>query len=277
MVGLCLSAQKHDYVWVTGDDNENFDSIAGYGGSLLDFNYTPVKGSPRQRELNMYTCNASVCDSAGNLLFYTNGCTIAGADDVILENGDNLNPGPFHNLWCIQSEEGYNSGVQSALILPLPGNDKVYYLFHQQFRMVTTPSLFGYTDKLLYSVVDFSSSKHGVVTQKNIPVVEDTLTSGELVAVKHANGRDWWLVSSRQFGNHFFIHKFTENGIVDTIEQIVGSPLITPQYKGLGQMVFSPDGRKIYRVNQFNPVLVYDFDRETGMIRACLKLYSLLI
>jgi hypothetical protein len=37
------------------------------------------------------------------------------------------------------------------------------------------------------------------------------------------------------------------------------------QSEGLGQMVFSPNGSKLYRVSRFRPVMVYSFDRSSGL------------
>ncbi|MEZ4941706.1 MAG: hypothetical protein R3D58_12580 [Saprospiraceae bacterium] len=52
---------------------------------------------------------------------------------------------------------------------------------------------------------------------------------------------------------------------MDTLTQGIG---ITPDYKteSDGQIVFSPDGSKIYRTNPRHPVMVYSFDRQAGVI-----------
>ncbi len=56
--------------------------------------------------MNMFVCNVNISDTAGNLQFYTNGCAIAGANDTILPNGDNINPGPLHYIDCAQNMDG---------------------------------------------------------------------------------------------------------------------------------------------------------------------------
>lgn len=45
-------------------------------------------------------CDASICDSAGNLLFYTNGLAVMNAQHDTMVNGDSLN----------YSDEAYSSG-----------------------------------------------------------------------------------------------------------------------------------------------------------------------
>jgi hypothetical protein len=257
-----LFAQKHDYIWVSGDSND--PAITTHGGITIDFNQKPVNAYYNYRKMNMFICNASICDTAGNLVAYTNGCDIAGADDEILENGEEINPGFTWQISCIQNDDGYASGIQSALFLPLPENDSIYYLFHKQMKLMINPT-FAFTEKLLYSIVDMRQNNgSGKVEAKNIELLEDTLSYGELIATKHANGKDWWLVTPRRNSNTFYILKFTNEGIVDTFQQTIGINL-NPEGEGVGQITFSSDGSKIYRVNRFDPILVYDFDREAGV------------
>ncbi|HAD13346.1 MAG TPA: hypothetical protein DCF33_13025 [Saprospirales bacterium] len=254
--------QKFDHIWITGDDNQTSDTT--YGGGLLDFNFSPPKASYHYREHNMYTTNSSICDSAGNLLFYTNGCGIAGADDAILDNGEGINPGNAHILWCEQYNDGYSGGPGASVILPSPDSSGLFYLFHKRFTLYSNPTN-AIRDKFYYTAVDMNQNNgKGKVLEKNVVIMSDTLARGEIAAVKHANGKDWWLVTPRRNSNQFYIFKFTSQGIVDTFQQTIGI-LPDPQGEGLGQMVFSPDGSKLYRTYRYRPVMVYSFDREAGV------------
>ncbi|MEZ4941709.1 MAG: hypothetical protein R3D58_12595 [Saprospiraceae bacterium] len=260
---LALFCQKHDYIWISGDSNT--PATTTHGGITIDFNQKPVNAYYNYRNLNMFICNASICDSSGQLQAYTNGCHIAGADDEIIENGEVINPGIAWQVSCIQNEDGYASGIQSALFLPTPGSPQIYYLFHKQIKLVLSP-LSGYPEALLYSVLDMSQNGGvGKVIEKNIEILKDTIAYGELIAAKHANGVDWWVVTPRRNSNTFYFLKFTKNGIVDTVQQTIGIKP-NPTGEGYGQIVFSPDGSKIYRTNPRHPVMVYSFDREAGVI-----------
>jgi hypothetical protein len=260
-----LFAQKHDYVWVTGDDNSLTDTTRG--GSTIDFNFTPPKVYYNYREQNMFVCNSSICDTAGNLMFYTNGCDIAGADDTILENGETINPGYVHQLKCDQENDGYTAGYQSTIILPVPDSNNLYYLFHK--RIIFTSNPFDVkTDKLFYSIIDMNAnSGKGKVIEKNTELMSDYLAFGEMTAVKHANGKDWWLVTPKDHSNTFYIFLFTKDGIVDTLEQTIGTAPPTNASGGI-QMVFSPDGAKMFRTNPQKAIKVYDFNRSTGSFTA---------
>jgi hypothetical protein len=258
--GGFLSAQKLDYVWVTG--NQNNPSDATLGGGLLDFKVSPPQTSYHYRPHNLYVTNSSICDSSGNLLFYTNGCVIAGADDEILENGDDINPGNAHTLWCETYNYGYSGGPGNSIILPVPDSINQFFLFHKRFMFTNSGGV--NIDKLYYTKVDMNqNSGKGKVVEKNKVILSDTLARGEIIAVKHANGKDWWVVTPLRNSNQFYILKFTSHGIVDTFKQTIGI-LPNSQGEGLGQTVFSPDGSKLYRTYRYNPVMVYSFDRETG-------------
>ncbi len=256
-----LYGQKHDHIWVAGDDNTTATNT--HGGIIIDYNKKPVTASYNYRKTNLFVCNASICDSNGNLRCYSNGCVIAGTDDEILENGDDINPGGAHQFRCIEQNRGYASGIQSALFLPLPDSADRYVLFHKSYEIKNNP-VDVVTDKLLFSSVRFINDK-GVVYNKNTQIINDELAYGELIAVKHSNGNGWWILTPKRNSNTFYIFKFTKDGIVDTIQQAIGIKPV-PQGEGYGQIVFSPDGTKIYRTNPFNPIMVYDFDRETGML-----------
>lgn len=245
-----ICAQKHDYIWVTGDDNQLVDTT--YGGSTINFNSNPALAYYNYRELNLFTTNSSICDTAGNLLFYTNGCAIAGADDEILENGDNINPGSSHNLWCNQYKDGYAGGPQNSLILPLPDSTGVYYLFHKSFTIYNNP-FDVISDKLMYSVIDMNqNNSKGKVIVKNQLLMTGALAHGEVVAAQTADSKDWWLVTPKRNSDTFYIFKFTKEGIVDTFQQTIGiSP--APTGEGYGQTIFSPMGRQTLPYQPFQP------------------------
>lgn len=258
---LLCNAQKHDFVWVTGDNNQTFDTT--HGGLIIDFNFNPPHKYYNYRELNFRTCNASICDSAGNLLFYTNGCSIAGTDDEIIENGEGLNPGNVYQQQCVQYN-WYNSGYQSSLILPVPDSSSLYFLFHKRLLFTFTPFDVK-SDKLFYSSVDMSQNGGtGEVIAKNVELMTGSIAIGEMAAVKHANGKDWWLVTPKRNSNEFYRFLFTKEGIVDTMVQTIGD-LPRAQAEGGIPVVFSPDGSKFFRSIPSGPVMMYDFDRTNGM------------
>ena len=77
-----LSGQKEDYQWIFNfssvDSCDNFSVLEDQcGASILDFNYLPLRGYRNPRiTLDFGETNTSICDSDGQLLFYSNGMAI---------------------------------------------------------------------------------------------------------------------------------------------------------------------------------------------------------
>ncbi|RMD97926.1 MAG: hypothetical protein D6816_16890, partial [Bacteroidetes bacterium] len=76
---VILTAQKHDYNWLFGTD----DNV---GLILVNFDQEPpsvslIENPPLEFDLT----NASISDSTGNLLFYTNGIVVVNAQHQVME------------------------------------------------------------------------------------------------------------------------------------------------------------------------------------------------
>jgi len=142
--------------------------------------------------MNLNATVASLCDSLGNLLCYTNGIYIANTNDEIMENGDGLNPGP---VATDHAEGGYRL-VFSEFFLPAPGNPGIYYLFH--LKLDHHPVLVLAITTLYMTTIDMTQNNGlGAVTEKNFEILTNG-NFGTLNAVKHANSRDWWILLSEK-------------------------------------------------------------------------------
>ena len=258
LLSLILQGQnKNDYIWMYGyDTNLN---IPGIDGFLLNFNSTSTLAHPQNLPFYIFLSNATMSDNGGNLLFYTNGCEIANKNHEIMPNGQGLNPGQVSDNNC---EYGY-SGSQSCLIVPVPESTTKFYLFHKAFTY--DPNLIIFPDKLYYTSVDISlNGGLGDVVDKNVILRDDTIRSGEVTAIKHINGEDWWLINGSYDSNEFFTFLITADSIEGPFFQNIGF-VNTRAGSGSGQVVFSPDGTKFARYNKIDHLYLYDFDRSTGL------------
>ena len=101
----------------------------------------------------------------------------------------------------------------------------------------------------------------GAVISKNQVLISDKLNVGKLASVKHANGRDWWLVTHKAFSDKYYKLLVTPNGISTPIDQTVGINMPADA----GQVAFSPDGSKHAYYYPNTGVQILDFDRCSGM------------
>jgi len=104
----------------------------------------------------------------------------------------------------------------------------------------------------------------GKVISKNIPAIQDTLFNGFLTAVKHGNGKDWWVLAPQHLENCFFKVLLSSNG-VDSIglQCFDGVPWELFDDNG-GQAAFSPDGTRYAVYQTCQGLNLYHFDRCDG-------------
>ena len=245
---------KNDYNWLLGYGNNDPDE--GFGGTALNFHNESENPEVNFFEIPFDFLANTVCsDKDGNLAFYSNGCQIANKNHEIMENGSSINEGTVYDTYC---ENGYPS-VQAVLSLPLPKNDSIYYLFH----IKRDDNNIGVNRELLNTVININGNEgNGIIESKNELILEDTFTE-ELTAVRHGNGRDWWIILPRRLSNTVFVFLFNPSGIHFSHEQTIGTPW--EQAAQIGQAVFSPDGTKFIRANVRDNIHIYNFDRCTGM------------
>ena len=200
--------------------------------------------------------SASIADSLGNLQLYshtkyyhpwTQQCdkytVVYNFADTVIGNGD-----------CITGSGWY----QELIFLPVFNKSK-FFLFCADAT----------SDKngLVYSLINGNINNGGGGVTKKDKRVNNYKQVDCVNAVKHGNGRDWW-VFSRRFDktlngfNFWDIYLVNDTGVVDSVIQQVG----TASKQSLARTAISKDGKRIAFVNAWNLVEVYDFDRCTGII-----------
>lgn len=229
--------------------------LVNFAGDSLHVNYLP--------QLNMRTveANISVSDSSGNLLFYSNNCFIANNSNEMMENGDALNPGLIQDQWC---ETSGNPFKQSILSLPYPNHNGFYYIFHVDIATFSTPTNSDFAPvHLYYSLVDMNENNGmGKVLEKNIILLQDTLSRGALQSVKHANGRDWWIICPEYKSNCYYKILLSPAGLQLVDKSCIGHTW--DNHDVTGQTLFTSDGTKYIRSDADNGLNIFDFDRCSG-------------
>jgi WD40 repeat protein len=254
------SQGKHDYNWLIGvEQDPNPDVYPINCMNLLSFEQGELSIEKLSVGYPMYAANASISDVDGDLLFYSNGCDVKNREHDIMPNGDILNPGPAYDNNC---PDGGYSTLGGIIIIPAPNQSELYYVFHQAFAYFNE-SPFVRVNRLYFSVVDMSLNNGlGDVTLKNQVVLKSIQYTG-LQAVRHSNNEDWWLMSMEEGGNKYYRVLLTSNGISEVDSQIIGNVL---SLNGGGQPAFSPDGTKFAKYDFMDQLMLFDFDRNTGLL-----------
>jgi PKD repeat protein len=175
-----------------------------YGESAsLDFNTEPPSMLENRivHEPNEYWGAATICDSMGDFQYYFSGLNIYDKNFNIIENGNNI--------------KGYSNHMQTSIFLP--ADSGLIYLFHG--HLMKGLDSFG----LYYSIIDKNKN---IVIEKNKLIDSGAFFS--LIALPHANKKDFWIVS-KKYPDTFLILHFTGNGIVENRKQCINKPY-TPYY-----------------------------------------------
>ncbi|HAD15271.1 MAG TPA: hypothetical protein DCF33_22825 [Saprospirales bacterium] len=248
--------EKRDFNWFLG----------GYSsGEGLKLTFTPTLSGIEftQTNIKMEGSNTSMSDPDGNLLFYSNGCKIINAHGGVMLNGDSINPGQIQNFFCPFGGSPIGQGV---IALPAPENDSLYYVFNLDwdYPYFLDTNYFGVApQRLFYQVVNMNhDSGNGEVSLKNQIAVQDTFARGNISAVRHANGKDWWVIVPKSHTNCYFLVLITAEGVQPA--QLRCSGQVWTDNDSGAQATFSPDLKKYVRFNSWNGLNIYDFDNATG-------------
>jgi hypothetical protein len=243
LIPFFSSAQFRNNIWCFGDS-------AG-----IDFSNAnnPIAISTVMRGRG--SC-VSIADSTGGLLFYAStragigGChttQVWNKIDQVMDNGDSI------------IGEGW---YKELLIIPI--NNNIYYLFSSSEIGCTL----GF-EGLYFSIIDLNNNGGlGKVTQKNVQLLNFQPCDG-LAAIKHGNGRDWWLFV-RQWDYQTTTHDFDEfhtflitpDSILGPYTQHIGSF----SNNGFYRIEPSNDGSKIACTERRGIIEIFDFDRCSGML-----------
>lgn len=256
-------AQKENNQWIVSN---NYPTTC----SFIDFNSGLPLIDSVNTDMGFFLTNASICDTSGQLLFYTNGHVVYNRNHDSLMNTSGINPG-----WATTQYEPYGMGIpQGAFIIPRPGHYGQYLLFYESAEFVILDSVTtGLPINLGYSHIDISldNGLGGIVPGfKNLIAINDTLVSGRITGAKHANGRDWWIIKHHYDDDKYYTLLVTPDTIMGPFSQHIGRHHL---YEGhIMQSCFSKQGDKFIMVLTQNLdsmqtiVDLFDFDRCTGIL-----------
>lgn len=246
------------------------ECIIGFEGRIATFSDggQPILSVPNN-DVYLYSHgSSSIADKNGKLAIACSGVTLVNRLGFpIVDSGLNYDVGTRKfSDWT----SGWPTWTQQSIILPKTTYE--YYVFTYTMSDNAyddwVSNTFFRTDMLTYHVVDMKENNgQGKVILKNQILMKDAvLSSNRMTAVKHGNGKDWWLVAPHQKEHIFYLFLVTANGISGPFEKSVDYPVIDSFFGGqFGQSSFNRIGDKYaYTTYTTGGVFVLNFDRCTG-------------
>ena len=258
---LSIAQSKQDHTWIFGKESSIETGIEGmkynFTENHLTFDIVDI-GDAVFREMSIMNDS-----NTGELLFYTNGCAIYNKNHTLMVNGNGLND--VNSLWESYCPGGY-PGVNNTIILPDPNSVSGYYILSKPLTLYTEPSVEVFTESTNYSYVDMTLDNGlGGVILKNVPFESRRTKWGNLQACKHINGSDWWIIQILDNSNTFLIYLLDQSGL-NLVNEIEEGPIHDEEDGAATQVTFNRDGSLFLLHSPQNGVLIYNFDRENGII-----------
>ncbi len=208
--------------------------------------------------------SSTISDSLGNLLFYSNGYHVWNKLHQRMPHGDSIFVYPSFSTAPQYIENFGSSSEFGVVILPF---DSIYYVFMTNYFGSCCFAGYDTVKQGLYSIkinMQLDAGKGDVVAFNPLYTpfiyteIEETIAS-----VRHANGRDWWLITHKtDSSNEYLKFLITKDSIYGPFTQAIGRYYLYSDISS--EYCFSPDGAKFIGA-KYNGVLeLYDFDRCTG-------------
>ncbi|MEI7723791.1 MAG: gliding motility-associated C-terminal domain-containing protein [Bacteroidota bacterium] len=240
----CPRSQKQASVWYFGE-KAGIDFRSGNAVPLLDENV-----------MTAFKATASICDSLGNLLFFTDGKKVWDKTFTLMPNATAL--------------AGDLIATQPCIIVPWPGDSSLYYIF--TLDVLKFQDSVNYTTRgLTHTLIDLKLRNglgDAVSTILNTPLLSPVCQ--KLTAVKHKNENFFWVIAHEWNSDKFYAYLITNAGMAPPVISAVGSVHggnSKDDKNAVGYLKASPDGKKLaLAISQKKVIEVFDFNNETGAI-----------
>ncbi|MGB3773778.1 MAG: T9SS type B sorting domain-containing protein [Leeuwenhoekiella sp.] len=236
-------------------------------GAGISFETSPPTVLTNGRLNTLEGCS-TISNENGELLFYTDGSVVYQADGSIMNNGSGL--------------LGNSSSTQSAIIIPKPLDNNIYYIFTVDVLEQPDPQGPLQTSGINYSIVDFTTNPAGEVTEKNVHLLDFSAEKLSAVVMGCDSDTVWMVTLSTSSAtipvlnqninfNTFYAFAIDENGVNEN--PVMSSTTMRVQDQR-GNLKFSPDGEKLACANAVSGLFLLDFNSLTGRVSSPVSLGS---
>lgn len=240
ILGLSIKAQVLDNTWYFSSTSKGLSFDQSNSSLSITNEHFPMPGSGGS--------GVAVDSITGNVMFYTNGCSIWDKSHQIMPNGNGL--------------MGDSATIQNGLVCYYPNHPNQYFVFSNNGEAPNTG--YGY-----YSIVDMTligngdslNPKGNVVSGfKNISFVDST---SEGMMIIQGNNNNFWLIVPRINSHDIRIFSITENGInlhsTYSLNTFLRYPECIRYSESTGRIAFAS-------MQETDPVVIANFNINTGEI-----------
>lgn len=239
------------------------ECVVGTYGRFMTFSKPSVTFETPPNDDRFYGFSlgaSSIADEKGTLAIAFTGFALWNRTGKIIEGGFPLSDGKLAYHYSYSSKWTQNSII-------LPKGDDEYYVFKSHMSDAAFDDNWFRLDQLIYHEVDMKENNGlGKVIKKDQVLMQNAvLSNSRMTAVKHGNGKDWWLVIPHLTEHTFYLFLVTPDGIEGPFEQSIDYPIIGPDGGQYGQSAFNRLGDKYaYLTSVTGGIYILNFDRCSG-------------
>jgi len=265
LLSLSIEAQQEGDTWVIG-----YYSLGSpeYSIMHLRFGLDPIEIEWHFDEtMQTNETTSTICDQNGKALIWTNGMQVFGKHGTYI--ADTISYGGAKSFyWDYYNTDTYGPlGFfmhSSTLILPVPEFENDYLVLYHT-AAIAHELYFQVNQNLQARVRMHPDSTFELMYKDSMMNEYHEWYNGDIIATRHANGRDWWVVTFEENSTRYYSYLLDPKGIALHHEGEVDSIIKT----GLGQSVFSPLGNYMARIdaisaNEGQFITLLSFDRCRG-------------
>lgn len=206
-------------------------------------------------KINYVGYEATACINVIDKFVYQN-------DREILINNKSIN---LNQIELSTGVRLYTSSSETQPYVFIPFNDSIIYFFSLTYN----------GNGLSIAKINLNSNICFDTNELYEGNINNSVSNEKLIANKHANGRDWWILFPAFRGNTWIKFLIQENAILGYFEQNIGSFHQTENIAGRGQAKFSSNGLFLGSVTQRielnsdtldDTIECYYFDRLSGKL-----------
>ncbi len=205
---------------------------------------------------NRISNEVSLCDSSGNLILYS--ATNITVHPIYYDRNVNIYNNQHQLIKNGANLYGKTISICSKVFVPDPDNDSLIYYF----------TAFGHSTSgpywIYYSIINlYQDNGKPEVIAKNILLSNNSY--GAVTAIKHGNGKDWWLICFKDsvlVNNDckFYAFLINSNGINSPVISHINIQI----FYGPPYLSASQNGNKISLCGANSELYLFDFDRCSG-------------
>jgi hypothetical protein len=239
---------KHNNVWVFGDSTCVWFDDNNIPHGVLDTFLTMPNGSNVMDQ-------ATYCNQDGHLKMYADVCRLYNSNSQFISGSPSTG----------------GSAVGRPILIPFNlDTNKLHFFNFSGFSGLPLP------EHNTYRTIDLSLNNGVGAVYSTVYLSSDSSMVAGTVAIRHGNGRDWWIINHRRIGDRFMTYLLQNDSLMGPYFQNIGFYFNNPifpyfaDYPNSGldaiimDMASSGDGTRIAISIVRGILMTIDFDRCSG-------------